>query len=258
MAKEGLGQEIKAGASAVALDPRADRKKAPKWVLTWHNVSLGKGGNFRIWVSSYGEGANARVVQGFYVERMGETFRPISDPEYVARYDLLKYQMPSVEDGFITSEAIRKLGVGAILEVHSRALTQYIDKRFSKAISGVEDYLENYFLYSVQREKSKITAESSKQIKSTNADAIFVTAVYAYLAANGGSSRLVKRTAQTLGIDSATVYTAVRIARSKNWLTTLGKGIAGGTLSPTGEAALKQLKQYSRYLAVVGEGKENK
>jgi hypothetical protein len=40
-----------------------------------------------------------------------------------------------------------------------------------------------------------------------------------------------------LGIDSSTVYTAVRIARAKNWLTTLGKGVAGGTLSPTGEAA---------------------
>jgi hypothetical protein len=189
---------------------------------------------------------------------MGETFRPISTSEYAARYDLLKYQDPSLEDGFITSEAIRKLGVGAILEVHSRALTQYIDKRYTKPLSPVEDYLENYFLYSVQREKSKITAESSMTIKSTNADAIFVTAVYAYLAANGGSSRLVKRTAQTLGIDSSTVYTAVRIARLKKWLTTLGKGVAGGTLSPTGEAALRDLKQYSRYLAVVGEGKGNK
>jgi hypothetical protein len=189
---------------------------------------------------------------------MGETFRPISAAEYASRYDLLKFQDPSLEDGFITSEAIRRLGVGAILEVHSRALTQYIDKRFAKPLSVVEDYLENYFLYSVQREKSKITAESSKKIKSTNADAIFVTAVYAYLAANGGSSRLVKRTAQTLGIDSSTVYTAVRIARAKNWLTTLGKGVAGGTLSPTGEAALKDLKQYSRFLAVVGEGKESK
>jgi hypothetical protein len=258
MAKEGMGQEIKPGASAVALDPRGDRKKSPKWVMSWHNVSLGKGGNFRIWVSSFGEGINARVVQGFHVERMGETFRPISTTEYAARYDLLRYQEPSLEDGFITSEAIRKLGVGAILEVHSRALTQYIDKRYTKPLSPVEDYLENYFLYSVQREKSKITAESSKTIKSTNADAIFVTAVYAYLAANGGSSRLVKRTAQTLGIDSSTVYTAVRIARLKKWLTTLGKGVAGGTLSPTGEAALRDLKQYSRYLAVIGEGKGNK
>jgi hypothetical protein len=180
MAKEGMGHEIKPGASAVALDPRADKKKAPKWVLSWHNVSLGKGGNFRIWVSSFGEGAKARVVQGFHVERMGETFRPISASEYAARYDLLKYQDPSLEDGFITSEAIRRLGVGAILEVHSRALTQYIDKRFAKPLSAVEDYLENYFLFSVQREKAKITAESSKKIKSTNADAIFVTAVYAY------------------------------------------------------------------------------
>jgi hypothetical protein len=258
MAKEGMGQEVRPGASAIALDPRSDKKKAPKWVLSWHNVSLGKGGNFRIWVSSFGQGANARVVQGFHVERMGETFRPISAGEYSARYELLKYQDPSLEEGFITSEAIRRLGVGAILEVHSRALTQYIDKRYAKPLSAVEDYLENYFLYSMQREKSKITAESSKKIKSTNADAIFVTAVYAYLAANGGSSRLVKRTAQTLGIDSSTVYTAVRIARSKNWLTTLGKGVAGGTLSPTGEAALRDLKQFSRFLAVVGEGKEGK
>jgi hypothetical protein len=69
---------------------------------------------------------------------------------------------------------------------------------------------------------------------------------------------LVTRTAQPLGIDSSTVYTAVRIARLKKWLTTLGKGVAGGTLSPTGEAALRDLKQYSRYLAVVGEGKGNK
>ena len=117
MAKEGMGQEIKPGASAVALDPRADRKKSPKWVISWHNVSLGKGGNFRIWVSSFGEGVNARVVQGFHVERMGKTFRPISTTEYVARYDLLKFQDPSLEDGFITSEAIRRLGVGAILDV---------------------------------------------------------------------------------------------------------------------------------------------
>lgn len=258
MAKEGMGQEVKAGASAVAIDPHADKKNPPKWVISWHNVSLGKGGNFRIWVTSYGFGANARIVHSFNIERQGQSFRPISEREYEARYALLKFQDPSLEDGLITSESIRKLRIGSILEIHSRALTQYIERKFSKPLSPVEDYLENYFLYSTQREKAKLPAESAKKIKSTNADAIFVTAVYAYLAANGGSSRLVKRTAQTLGIDSETVYTAVRIARSKNWLTTLGKGIAGGSLSVSGEAALKDLKQYSNYLKVIGEDKGSK
>jgi hypothetical protein len=256
MAKEGMGHEVKLGASAVALDPRVDRKKMPKWVLTWHNASAGQAGNFRIWVASYGEGANARMVQSFSIERMGETFRPISSQEYEARYDLLKYQDHTIEGSAITSQAIRNIGVGAILEVHSRALTQYLDKRFSKPLSAVEDYLDNYFLYSLQRDKPKLPAESSKKIKSTTADAIFVTAVYAHLAANGGSSRLVKRSAQVLGIDSTTVYTAVRISRSKGWLTTFGKGIAGGKLNSTGEAALKALGQYQRFLRVIGEGKD--
>ena len=258
MGKEGMGYEVQAGASAVALDPRADRKNPPKWVITWHNVSLGKGGNFRIWVTSHGVGANARVVQGFNIERQGASFRPISIREYEVRYDLLRYQDPSIGEGYITSESIRKLKIGSILEVHSRALVQYMDKVFNKPLSPVEDYLENYFLFSSLREKSKLPKESARKIKSTNADAIFVTAVYAYLASNGGSSRLVKRTAQTLGIDSDTVYTAVRIARSKNWLTTMGKGIAGGTLSPTGQQALKDLKQWTNYLRVIGESKESK
>lgn len=256
MAREAMGQEVRAGMAAVALDPKARREAQPRWVITWHNIRLKKGGNFRVWVTSYGVGANARIVQGLSVERQGANFRPISQKEYEARYDLLRYQDPSMGDGFITSETIRRLGVGSILEVHSRALTQYIENRFSKPLSPVEDYLSNHFLYSAQRNKARLPAESARKIKSTNADAIFVTAVYAYLAANGGSSRLVKRTAQTLGVDSSTVYTAVRIARAKNWLTTLGKGVAGGALSPLGEAALRDLKQYSKYLKVIGDQKE--
>ena len=78
------------------------------------------------------------------------------------------------------------------------------------------------------------------EIVSTKADSIAIAMIYSELS-KSGSSNIVKQICVDLDVDSATIYAALRVARSQGWLTASGKGKSGGTLTKMGEKAFKEL-----------------
>ena len=89
----GSTEELRANASGVAFEPK--KKFIPgsarqlMAIFTWHNVSISKKENYRVWVASSAPDESYRGIFSIQVEALGEAFRPISEAEVQARYNLL-------------------------------------------------------------------------------------------------------------------------------------------------------------------------
>lgn len=198
-------------------------------VLTWHDVKIKEQGNFRIWVHSLSRSKTRRDFFSLEVQRHGTVFSPVEQTEADARISLAEIVLNWPAEGSMKSSLLRKLPSGQVLEDHARQIDQYL-MSFIETSGNVIDFKE-----ASGRAKGVKPSKYEKAFRSTGKDSIILAKLYALRSESAGSSRVGKRICEDLGIESSVLYTAIRIARAKGWLTEGRKGIAGGTMTALGE-----------------------
>jgi hypothetical protein len=198
-------------------------------VLTWHDVKIKEQGNFRIWVHSLSRSKTRRDFFSLEVQRHGTVFSPVEQTEADARISLAEIVLNWPSEGSMKSSLLRQLPSGQVLEDHARQIDQYL-MSFLETSGNVIDFKE-----ASGRAKGVKPSKYEKAFRSTGKDSIILAKLYALRSESAGSSRVGKRICEDLGIESSVLYTAIRIARAKGWLTEGRKGIAGGTMTALGE-----------------------
>ena len=199
-------------------------------VLTWHDLELKDQGNFRIWVHSLNRSKTRRDFFSLEVQRHGQFFSPVEENEANARIALAETVINWAAEGSIKSSLLRQLPSGQVLEDHARQIDQYL-MTLLETSGNVIDFKQK----SGKAKGAKDTKNEKTKFRSTGKDSIILAKLYAIRSESAGSSRVGKRICEDLGIDSSVLYTAIRIARAKEWLTEGRKGIAGGTMTAEGE-----------------------
>jgi len=198
-------------------------------VLTWHDVRIKELGNYRIWVHSLSRSKTRRDFFSMEVQRHGTVFSPVEQTEADARISLAEIVLNWASEGSMKSSLLRQLPSGQVLEDHARQIDQYL-MSFMATSGNVIDFKQ-----ASGRAKGAKASTYEKAFRSTGEDSILLAKLYALRSESSGSSRVGKRICEDLGIESSVLYTAIRIARAKGWLTEGRKGIAGGTMTAEGE-----------------------
>ena len=216
-----------------ATNPREESEDALGYlghVLTWHDVEMKDQGNFRIWVHSLNRSKTRRDFFSLEIQRHAHFFSPVEQNEANARIALAETVLNWVSEGSIKSSLLRQLPSGQVLEDHARQIDQFL-MTFLETSGNVIDFKQK-----TGRAKGVNESSSGKTVfRSTGKDSIILAKLYAIRSESAGSSRVGKRICEDLGIESSVLYTAIRIARAKEWLTEGRKGIAGGTMTAEGE-----------------------
>lgn len=199
-------------------------------VLTWHDLEIKNQGKFRIWVHSLNRSNTRRDFFSLEIQRHGNIFTPVEQEEANARIALAATVMNWVGEGSIKSSLLRQLPSGKVLEDHARQIDQYLMTLLETAGNVID------FKQASGRAKGAKNSRYEQAIfRSTGKDSIILAKLYAIRSESAGSSRVGKRICEDFNIQSSTLYTAIRIARAKGWLTEGRKGVAGGTMTAEGE-----------------------
>jgi len=148
---------------------------------------------------------------------------------------------------------IRQLSIGHIMEQNSILVSneQTRNAKSSKAtLKLVDSEKDEFRKLSIPVRKKKSSASFNSEIRATNSDSLLIAFIYAQLSSTG-NKRAARHAAEMLNIDPKFVYTAVRNARKKGWLTSEGLGSAGGEMTKEGLAAFEKGDSRSKYEAFV-------
>ena len=236
--------------------------QVPRDILTWYDYL-----DYRVWVH------NRNTENGFKqlaveVQQSGGVGVKISPLEIKARLELAKLRESAADGAAVTPRSFREIPIGRILEQHSKLIFQHVSKQSKKdksQIRLVKDYelstyemalrpIEGHATFgqmTVKRAENR-SAEipprpENLELRATTRDSIFIAYVYAEQV-KAGSRQPALVTAQLLGIKVTLVYIAVRTARKKNWLTTVGQqGTPIGVLTEEGLAEYKRVNGDSLY-----------
>jgi hypothetical protein len=195
-------------------------------VISWHDLTVGKRGNFRVFVHSLARSNVRRDVIAVEIEKHATFFMPIEQPEAQARLNLAYARSTWITENAFNSSLFRELPSGRVLEDHAREIDGYL-KTLSAANPNVVSLFENVL-------KQRKPPKGGWKFSSTQKDSILLAKLYA-IRSQGGTERVGKRICEELGIETSVLYTAIRVARSKGWLAESRKGITGGTMTAEGE-----------------------
>ena len=196
-------------------------------VISWHDLEIGEQGRFRIFVHSLNRSDVRREIIAVEIERHASIFLPIEKKEAQARLNLAYARSAWASEKAFNSSLFRELPSGQIIEDHARQIDGYL-KSLLEASGNVVN------LFSTGR-PPKGARKAQFKFNSTQKDAIILAKLYA-IRSQTGTTRVAKRICEELGIETTVLYTAVRIARTKGWLTDGRKGKTGGSMTAEGEA----------------------
>ena len=235
--------------------------QVPRDILTWYDYST-----YRVWVHNRNTGSGFKQL-AVEVQHAGEIGQKVSTLEISARLELAKLRASVEESPAVTPKSFREIPIGRILEQHAKLISQHARKQVKKdkqQIRLVKDYeLATYTLELQPAEQHPKFGQKPKEayvipartenleLRANARDSIFIAYVYAEQV-KAGSRQPALITAQLLGIKVTLVYIAVRTARKKYWLTTVGQqGAPVGVLTAEGEAEYKRVKGESLYMKYI-------
>lgn len=235
--------------------------QVPRDILTWYDYST-----YRVWVHNRNTGSGFKQL-AVEVQHAGEIGQKVSTLEISARLELAKLRASVEESPAVTPKSFREIPIGRILEQHAKLISQHARKQVKKdkqQIRLVKDYELATYTLELQpaeqhpkfgqkpKEASVIPARTENlELRANARDSIFIAYVYAEQV-KAGSRQPALITAQLLGIKVTLVYIAVRTARKKYWLTTVGQqGAPVGVLTAEGEAEYKRIKGESLYMKYI-------
>jgi hypothetical protein len=165
------------------------------------------------------------------IQKHGSVFNAITTDEANIRLQLANLLTTWGGEGALKSSLLRELPSGHLLEEHART----IDKFLMTLLETADNVIDFNSLSGRAKGVSKNHKNGEIKFRSTLKDSILLAKLYAIRSESATNSRVAKRVCDELGIDTSVLYTAVRVARSKGWMTEGKKGIAGGTMTSEGE-----------------------
>lgn len=194
-------------------------------VISWHDLTVGERGDFRVFVHSLARSNVRRDVIAVEIEKHA-IFMPMEQQEAQARLNLAYARSTWITENAFNSSLFRELPSGRVLEDHAREID-----RFLKTLSTSDPKVVSLFENGLKQRKPP---KGGWKFSSTQRDSILLAKLYA-IRSQGGTERVGKRICEELGIETTVLYTAIRVARSKGWLAESRKGVTGGTMTSEGE-----------------------
>lgn len=235
-------------------------KGYPAHVLSWHEMSVPKLGNVRVWIHSKGESTKSEFTYGkdnrgrvtfsfgsIDIQIQGESFSPVSENEKQLRLELARCA-PKNTNGSVKSSNFRFIPVGQLEVDHMQCIKACYDKNKFAIPVGIRIVKSDktptlLFKDGIIQKEGSINQLEKKAItfRSTQNFAIAIAKIYSDLS-QIGTQKIIKQISIDTGLSSENIYTALRVARGQGWLTSKGVGKAGGSLSPAGLEAFKNLE----------------
>ena len=248
-------------------------KGYPAHVLSWHEMSVPKLGNVRVWIHSkgestksdftYGKDNRGRVTFSFGsidIQIQGENFSPVSENEKQLRLELAKCA-PTNTNGSVKSSNFRFIPVGQLEVDHMQCIKACYDKNKFAIPAGIRivksDRTPTLVFKDgvIQNEGSNSQIEKkSITFRSTQNFAIAIAKMYSDLS-QIGTQKVIKQISVDTGLSSENIYTSLRVARGQGWLTSNGVGKAGGSLSQSGLEAFKKLEGEKTLKSILNSAK---
>jgi hypothetical protein len=218
-------------------------------VLTWHDQ-----GEFRVWVHSKAVQSGREIVS-VEVQAIDDNALKPSKEEQSLRLRLCAKRSVPKGAGVFKATTFRTLQTGQLLDEHSSLVSRIINQP-SKAKNRIQ-IVEEVTSKSVDLRHSLVWDSSDEMITQgkKSKDAIIIAKVYEKLQSSG-TRKLSARTAELLGLEVATVHTAVQVARRNGWLTSNGVGLSGGVLTEKGNEmflAVRGPERLARIMKTNGE-----
>ena len=243
------GLEIAVGPDSGVLYKKAGVGKMPRDIVTWQELD-----DFRIWIHSRETDQGYKPVS-LEVQLLGKQrgAKGVDPSEAKARAALAALVPDGEGKGRIGHAFIRQLPIGQIMEKNSILLNSEqtrnakVSERKLKLADSDNDEIRKLLIPVV---KKKSLGGFNNEIRATNSDSLLIAYIYAQLSSTG-NKRAARHAADYLNIDPKFVYTAVRNARKKGWLTSEGLGSAGGEMTKEGLAAFEKGDGRPRYEAFV-------
>lgn len=233
-------------------------KGYPAHVLSWHEMSVPKLGNIRVWIHSkgetnksefsYGKDNRARVNFTFgsiEIQIQGESFIPVTENEKHLRLELARCA-PIKTKGSVKSSNFRFIPVGQLEVDHMQCIKVCYNKNKFSTPTGIRivksDKIPTLIFKNGIIQKEVPGSKLKKNIstyRSTQNFAIAIAKLYSDLS-QIGTQKIIKQISSDTGLSSTNIYTSLRVARGQGWLTSIGVGRAGGSLSESGLEAFKK------------------
>lgn len=235
-------------------------KGYPAHVISWHELTLPRLGNIRVWIhskgllsdSSFKYGDSKDLASNVYftfgsleIQSHGDVFIPVSEEEKQIRIKLANVA-PSKSAGELKSSLFRELPVGQLEVDHMKCIKACYDQEkfeFKSKVRIVNSEKTPSMLF----KRGEISAKSpyegkveDKLTRATHDNAIALAKFYSDLS-RIGVQKIIKQIAVDTGMDTQKIYTALRVARSKGWLSSEGVGKSGGTLTEEGLRVFEKL-----------------
>ena len=247
----------------------------PENVLSWHEINLEKFGLARIWIhsratskgtsgksQSFRGGPNEQLwyftLVGIEVQIHGDSLQPVTEEEKRLRLELAKFA-PEGSNPSLNTALMREIPATRLESDHRKIILSCIDSGEFKESTKLK-------LVKSERIRGKLFKngslgnsfyESALDLRSTNLDAIAIAKLYSDLH-RLGSKKIVQQIAEQTGASPESIYIAIRVARTKKWLTSSGVGKSGGELTELGLKEFKTRGGQKRLddFLLVGKGKK--
>jgi hypothetical protein len=235
-------------------------KGYPSHVISWHEMTLPRLGNVRVWIHSRGQlsgqdftygklDSNASNVYFSFgsleIQSQGETFTPVTEQEKSLRIQLAN-AAPVKSQGELKSSLFRELPVGQLEVDHMKCIKACYDQEKFDLINKVRLVSSDKtptltFKQGVFAAKSRYESDLNQELtRATHDNAIALAKLYSDLS-KIGVQKIIKQISVDTGLESKIIYTALRVARSKGWLSSEGVGKSGGFLTEEGVNVFKKL-----------------
>jgi hypothetical protein len=249
-------------------------KGYPAHVISWHELTLPKLGNVRVWIHSKGHvsgtdfnygGGKSGSLNVFFtfgsmeIQSHGETFHPVTEQEKQARIQLANLS-PQKSNGELKSSLFRELPVGQLEVDHMKCIKACYDQDKFESKNKVR-IVSSEKTPSIVFKSGKFNSKSSYEgtieselTRATHDNAIALAKLYSDLS-RIGVQKIIKQISVDTGLESKNIYTALRVARAKGWLSSEGVGKSGGFLTEEGAKVFEKLggqKLIDSYFKSVG------
>jgi hypothetical protein len=245
VATKATGLEIAVGPDSGVLYKKAGAGRMPRDFITWQDLY-----EFRIWIHSRETSQGYKPVS-LEVQLLGNhrSKKGVEPAEAQARANLASLVNVDTENARIGHADLRGLPMGRLLEMNSilvsseQARALQGNERKLKLVEHEKEEFRKLYIPVPQKSASR---GFNPEIRASKEDSILIAFIYAQLSSTG-NKRAARHTAEMLNIDPKFVYTAVRNARKKSWLTSEGLGSAGGELTNEGIEEFERSGGRQRY-----------
>jgi hypothetical protein len=258
MMNSGSGRLIVAsGSGKGVIYKKAGREVPPRDVITWHDVEP-----YRIWIHSrLKDQGFISVSLEIQVLGSGLKDRAVNMNEAQAREQLASLIEANTDDAYRLNPRIwRNIQVGSLMGAHAilvRDIQIALTSEVTPKLTLVEEGAVKISKLRESKPSKNGQSGFDKEIRASTEDSLLITFIY-HTFVSAGLKQAASRVAHELNIEPKFVYTALRTARKKGWLTSTGIGSSGGVMTEDG---LKEFEisgareRYEIWLRMKAEGK---